>query len=701
MTMEAASPAEDDDGLTFESLGLRPEVMRAIKEVGYETPTPVQHATYPHAIERRDIIVQARTGTGKTAAFAIPLVDRIVTEEPGVQALVLAPTRELALQSAREIARLGQHRDIGTVAVYGGAPMGAQVKELADGAQIVSGTPGRVLDHLKRGTLDASGLKALVLDEMDEMLSMGFAKELNAILEIIPGADARQTMCFSATVDGSVRRHAENHMNDPLVVSLSSDAVGASEITHFMYMVSGTNRAGDLIEVLNSEDPESAIIFCNMRSETERVATQLQGAGFNADWLNGDLPQRDRERIMSSTREGRLRYLVATDVAARGIDISHLTHVINYSFPESAATYVHRTGRTGRAGRTGCAISLVAPHELGRLYYLRLEYGISPVERSLPNAGENKARQELDRIKLIEAMASGAPSTADIDLARRLLTHPEVERILGGLLRGVFGDREGVDEDASQARRDRNPPAVPGARRTSRSRRSRDDEDDSSRASRPRGERRSPRSDRSDRAVTREADERPSEPRRAATTEAPATTEAEATAPATDEEGAPKRRRRRRSRKRSDDETREGSGDASEAAERTQETQGTADEGLTPTQDRAPQQEGSGRGDRSEATPRDGNAGDGDSAQASDTTQDATIFLNVGRRDGVRPGEVAKLVSEAGGLARGDVGRIRIRDRYTFVEVPAVDADSIIEQLQGAELNDRPLEPERAKVSRS
>src|SRR5262245_40542256 len=341
--------------------------------------------------------------------------------------------------------------------------MGRQIDELQAGAQIVSGTPGRVLDHLWRRTLDPSGLRALVLDEMDEMLSMGFAREFNAILELIPDRNRRQTMCFSATVDGDIRRHAERHMKEPQMVSLSSDAVGAEAVSHFAYTVSGRDRVGDLIKVLEDEDSESAIVFCNMRSETEQVASGLKQAGFDADWLNGDLPQREREKVMQRTRESKLRYLVATDVAARGIDISHLTHVINYSFPESPAVYVHRTGRTGRAGRTGCAVSLVSPTELGRLYYLRLEYKIAPIERTLPTRGELQTRKEADRILLLENAFSGLPAASDLAVARRLLTHPDAELILAGLVHTFLGTHDEVDEEAASVRRTRKPDAVPHA----------------------------------------------------------------------------------------------------------------------------------------------------------------------------------------------------------------------------------------------
>lgn len=615
----------------FAAMSLSDDVRRALDEIGYTQPTPVQEATYPLAIEGRDIIVQARTGTGKTAAFGIPLVDKLVTSEPGVQALVLAPTRELALQSQREISRLGQHKALHAVAVYGGAPMGKQIDELRAGAQIVSGTPGRVLDHLRRGTLDASRLRILVLDEMDEMLSMGFARELNAILELIPSRENRQTMCFSATVDGEVRRHAERHMNAPEMVSLSSDGAAAAQISHSVYMVAGGNRTGDLVRILEVEDPESAIIFCNMRSETERVAQALTQAGFNADWLNGDLPQRDRERIMQATRDGKLRYLVATDVAARGIDISHLTHVINYTFPESPAVYVHRTGRTGRAGRTGTAISVISPDELGRLYYLRLEYKIPLVERSLPTHGELKTRQETDRILLLETAFAETPALGDLAVARRLLTHPRIEPILAGLIHTVLGTHDQVDDEAAAARRSRRPTAQ-----------------EASSAPHEQGPERPRAGDRArdgDRGPERDHD-----------------------------------RDRGRERDRSRERTREVERPRLSPREAT--TKATTEVTARPREEESvhPTQSPEASGERSFS---------------------GILYLNLGKRDGVRAGEVARLLQESCELGRDDIGRIRIRDRYTFVDVPEGQLDAIIGKLAGQLLHDKALAPERAKAARS
>src|SRR5688572_4243273 len=282
---DVTQPVETRD--TFDVLALSPEVRRAIDELGFVHPTPVQRAAFAPALTGVDLIVQARTGTGKTLAFGLPLVDRIVAEGHGLQALILAPTRELSLQSQRALEQVGKYKNLRTTAVYGGAPMDKQITELRHGAEIVSGTPGRVLDHIRRGTLDPSGVRVLVLDEADEMFSMGFAKELNAIMDALPSS--RQFLCFSATMDESVQRMAERRMREPEFIALSSDQVGASEISHYFYMVLG-DKLGALVRVLEVEDPESAIVFCNTKAETETVARQLSAQGFNADWLNGDLP---------------------------------------------------------------------------------------------------------------------------------------------------------------------------------------------------------------------------------------------------------------------------------------------------------------------------------------------------------------------------------------------------------------------------
>jgi ATP-dependent RNA helicase DeaD len=462
MTQPTASSEPRPAEPTFDVLPLSTDVRRAIDAMGYLHPTPVQLAVFEPAAEGRNLVVQARTGTGKTAAFAMPIIDRLVRPSVrGVQALVLCPTRELALQVAREVEQIAKFRGVKVVAIYGGASMTKQVEALQAGAQIVAGTPGRVLDHLRQKTLDPSGVRVLVLDEADEMLSMGFARELNAILESLP--KNRQGLLFSATIPPDIERLAHNHLRDPEFITLSSDQVGALEINHYVYVMREGDKISQLMRIIEVEDPESAIVFCNTRDETQRVAEALKARGFDADWLNGDLPQPDRERVMAATREGKLRFLVATDVAARGIDISHLTHVINYDFPETAEQYVHRTGRTGRAGRTGTAIAIIGPKDIGNLYLLRLTYKIRPIERQLPSEGELKTRAEMDLLQIfVDAFANRPAHPDDLALARRLLTHDDAERIVAGLLRDHLGARPGDPATVmAEARRARNPAPLP------------------------------------------------------------------------------------------------------------------------------------------------------------------------------------------------------------------------------------------------
>jgi ATP-dependent RNA helicase DeaD len=634
--MSEDTTQSDDPVATFDTIPLSPQVRRAIDELGFVTPTAVQRAAFEPAGLGHDMIVQSRTGTGKTLAFGLPLVDRLVFEGHGLQALILAPTRELALQSQRAIEQVGKYKNIRTCAVYGGAPMEKQVSALKQGVEIVSGTPGRVLDHIKRGTLDPLNIRVLVLDEADEMFSMGFAKELNAIMDALP--TKRQLLCFSATIDDNVQRMAERRMKDPQFIALSSDQVGAASISHFFYMVLG-DKLSALIRVLEVEDPESAIIFCNTKAETETVARHLSSYGFNADWLNGDLPQRDREQIMKATREGKLRYMVATDVAARGIDISHLTHVINYGFPESAEQYVHRTGRTGRAGRTGTAISVLGPSNLGALYYLRLTFKIFPIERSLPSLTEAKTRQEADRLALLTEAFKNGPLDEHRETVRRLLTHPDSERVLTGLVRSFFSSVTfDLDEAAAAARRER--PATPSpalAHSTS-----------------------AERADQSDLEEASDSD----------------------TVVDTGEGGRRRKRRRRGGRE----------GQAEASVDAAPDARAHSDEPRTPP----------ARPEPSYDEPLELGAGH--------TVHDAlpeepppelenivTLYFNVGKRDGLEAKDLAELLTGACGLGSEDIGRVRVKERHTFVGVPTERADAIIAALEGQLVQNRAVHVERAR----
>lgn len=455
----ALLPGQDRNAPTFDVLPLSPELRETLSEIGYVHPTPVQIAVWEPATRGRDAMVQARTGTGKTAAFGMPVVDYIVRRSQQiVQVLALCPTRELALQVTGELERLGKRRNVRVAPVYGGAGMQKQIDAIDAGAHVVVGTPGRVLDHLRRGTLSAKGIRLLVLDECDEMLSMGFERELNAILDYLP--QERQTLLFSATLPPDIERLSRTKLKNPEIITLSGDHIGALEIQHFVYMIA-SDKLGSLLRILDVENPESAIIFCNTKEETERVSAALSRRGFDAEFLNGDLPQAEREVVMAKTRESRLRFLVATDVAARGIDISHLTHVINYDFPQDNAAYVHRTGRTGRAGRTGTAISLITPHEIGALYFLRLEYKIRPIERQIPSEGELRTRAETDLVQMLaEAFSPKGTHPDDLALARRLLTHDQCEAIIAGLVRDHLGARPSAAQEAAALRRSHKPEPV-------------------------------------------------------------------------------------------------------------------------------------------------------------------------------------------------------------------------------------------------
>jgi ATP-dependent RNA helicase DeaD len=649
MTELAAPAAPAATAATFDALALGPEVRRAIDAMGYAHPTPVQTAVYEPAAEGRSLVVQARTGTGKTAAFGLPIVDRLVRPSvKAVQALVLCPTRELALQVSREVESIGQFRGTHVVAIYGGAPMGRQVDALAAGAQVVVGTPGRVLDHLRQKTLDPSAIRTLVLDEADEMLSMGFARELNAILETLP--KHRQGLFFSATLPPDIQRLAQKHLRDAELVTLSSDQVGALEISHYVYLAQAGDKLSQLVRVLEVEDPESAVIFCNTRDETQRVAEALKSRGFDADWLNGDLPQSDRERVMAATREGRLRYLVATDVAARGIDISHLTHVVNHDFPDTAEQYVHRTGRTGRAGRTGTAISIVGPKDIGNLYLLRLTYKIRPIEKQLPSAGEMKTRAEADLLQLfVEAFSSRQPHPDDLSLARRLLTHDDAERIVAGLLRDHLGARGGdAATDAAEKRRARNPepiaaaappapPPPPVAARSANDTRPRERDRDRDRDREPRRDR--------DRDRTRDRDRpRAADADRPRSAEPPADRTSEPSMPGFRVEAGPP----------ADPEPLEG-GKWARAA-------------------------GTGPVD----------ALDGDEASFLE------LFVNVGKREGVQASDLERLLADKG-VPAGATGRIRVRDRNSFIHVKRDALERVTGALAGAVFGGRTVVAEIAR----
>ena len=345
----------------FADMPVSEQAAEGLTALGYEFATPVQSAVFKVAMEGKDLMVQSKTGTGKTTAFGLPLIERINVEKQSVdpQALVLCPTRELAMQVAEEVAELGDPKGVRVLPIYGGAPMGPQLKSLKAGCDVVVGTPGRVLDHIRRRTLRLVHAHIAVLDEADEMLSMGFWEDVTAILDQLPAQ--RQTLLFSATLPDEIRKTALACMRDPEMVDISRDELSVENIKNISYETDDRlPKPRNLLYVLEVEKPESAIIFCNTRDDASIIAAFLKRQGLHALALSGELAQRDRERVMGRMKKRDLKFLVATDIAARGIDISDLSHVVNYSLPQFTEVYLHRVGRTGRIGKKGTAISLVS-----------------------------------------------------------------------------------------------------------------------------------------------------------------------------------------------------------------------------------------------------------------------------------------------------------------------------------------------------
>jgi ATP-dependent RNA helicase DeaD len=371
---------------------LSEDILAGIRDLGWSEPMPVQSRVIPLLLGGRDLIVQARTGSGKTGAFGIPIVSELDVDQAVTQALVMTPTRELAQQVATEIQAMGKQRGVRTLAIYGGVGYGPQIEALRAGLHVVVGTPGRILDHLGAGRLSFAAVKTLVLDEADELLSLGFWPDMREIRSYLP--DSRQSALFSATIPEKVRSLGRAFLNDPEFVSLSEGQLAPQEIEHFFYVTTGKGKQDHLLRILQYEDPESAIVFCNTKDDVRSVTAFLQRAGIDAQPISGDLTQAAREQAMARIKAGELRVMVATDVAARGIDISDLSCVINYATPASPEVYVHRTGRTGRAGKAGIAISLVSGLDIGNFRYLQQVNRIEITERPLP--GEE---QILERIR--------------------------------------------------------------------------------------------------------------------------------------------------------------------------------------------------------------------------------------------------------------------------------------------------------------
>ena len=558
----------------FAELGLRPEVLRALTGLGYEEPTPIQREAITEIVAGRDLVGQAATSTGKTAAFALPILERVVEgAAPEPLALILVPTRELAVQVSEAIYKYGRHLGTEVLPIYGGQPIVRQLKVLQRGVHVVVATPGRAIDHINRGTLNLDHVEIVVLDEADEMLDMGFAEDLDAILQATP--DTRQTVLFLATMPPRIEAIARRHLTDPVRIRIQAEQTPEGEaprVSERVYVVARAHKPAALGRILDVEAPEAALVFCRTRTEVDELTETLNGRGYRAEALHGGMDQLQRDRVMGRLRSGAADLLVATDVAARGLDIDHLTHVVNYDVPSAPESYVHRVGRVGRAGREGVAITLAEPRERRQ---------ISNIERV--------ARRKLSPEKV--------PTVADLRAAQN-------EQILGSL-------REALEADDSA----RFLPAVE--------------------------------------ALAGEFE-------LADVAAAALKLAHDATSgSAVDDQEIP------------------------DAADRPRRDRGDRDR---PDRDRGPRDRD--RGPRPDRDRGDRGGRDRDRSRGGDGDVDK-LFINVGKMDSVRPGDLVGAITGESRLQGRDIGAIQIFEKFSLVEVPAGSAEDVIRAMRNTTIRGR------------
>lgn len=480
-------PAAETQGDTgFATLDLDPRVLAALTALGYEEPTPIQRAAIPALRTGGDVLAQAATGTGKTAAFALPLLHRLAPDAPPRErtaALILVPTRELAMQVAEAVHRYGKMLGVVALPIYGGASMETQIRALKRGVDVVVATPGRALDHIRRGTLILDSVRTVVLDEADEMLDMGFAEDLEAILDATP--EERQTALFSATLPPRIAAIAARHLQDPETIKIDREPVSAgraAKVRQVAYIVPRAHKMAALGRVLDIEHPTSAIVFCRTRTEVDELTETLNARGYRAEALHGGLSQEQRDRVMKKFRANKVDLLVATDVAARGLDVQHVSHVVNYDVPSASESYIHRIGRTGRAGREGVAITLAEPREHRLLRNIEFLTKQKIEIAQVPTVADLRARRlEMTRASLRETILGGeldayrgiVESLAEefdlMDVAAAAVKQvesrdgapeeeeeipaaaPRRERPSEGRAQGATGRRKGRDEGAAYA----------------------------------------------------------------------------------------------------------------------------------------------------------------------------------------------------------------------------------------------------------
>ncbi len=404
---------------TFETLGIAEPILRAVREMGFEEPTPIQKAAIPVAMTGRDMIGQAQTGTGKTAAFGIPILQRIDTTKPAPQAIVLSPTRELAVQSAEEINHLAQFMNIRALPIYGGQDINRQFRALRSHPGIIVATPGRLMDHMKRGTVDLSAVQILVLDEADEMMDMGFIDDIRFIMETMP--KEKQTMLFSATMPDPIRELADTFLQEPETVKIKAATVTIDLIEQEYIELPDAQKFDALCRLLDMQEPDLAIVFVRTKRRADEVTAALKKRGYSAEGIHGDLSQTKRDAVIHQFKDSTIDILVATDVAARGLDISGVTHVYNFDMPQDPESYVHRVGRTGRAGRTGLATTFVISREMGQLRDIERLIRRRIRRRSVPTLTEVMEGNQRDAIESLRRTAEEGGLEAWRGIAEELL----------------------------------------------------------------------------------------------------------------------------------------------------------------------------------------------------------------------------------------------------------------------------------------
>ena len=659
MNATVAASAADSNG--FSDLGLQDELVQGLRDVGYEAPTPIQAATIPPLLAGSDVLGQAQTGTGKTGAFALPILAKIDITKPQTQAMVLVPTRELAIQVAEAFQRYAIHmKGFHVLPIYGGQSYTPQLKGLKRGAHVIVGTPGRVMDHMKRGSLPLDGMSFLVLDEADEMLQMGFVDDIEWILEQSP--PTRQIALFSATVPAAIRRIAQRHLREPKEITIRSKTSTAPNIRQRYWLVSGMHKLDALTRILEVETFDAMLVFVRTKLETVELSERLEARGFEAAPLNGDIPQQQRERTIAALKSGKVDIVVATDVAARGLDVERVSHVVNYDVPYDSESYIHRIGRTGRAGRSGEAILFIAPRERNMLRIIERATRQQIAQMNLPSvAAVNEQRVAKFKQRIADVLAGGEAQAfrgiVEEFQAEHNVSPLDIASALASLLQGStplllpekpeYQPREWFGEGRSDS------PARGRGRDERRPRHGRTETTDGPRShdgfgQRSRGD--GPVRDRDDRRSAHAGDRERGD-------------------------AGPQAQAGSDERSRGDGPVRDSDHDRDDRLHaRTDTAEGATPEGGDRERSRVDQHAPESFGERPARHVR--------RRGKEDDVHFETFRLEVGHAHGVKPGNIVGAIANEAGLEGRHIGHVDIRDDHTFIDLPEGMPRDIFRSLQ-------------------